>query len=600
MYPSAFCVTSGESSAWQSTLFAGVVGLLTLALRRNQARVRYWLWLAASYKFLLPFSWLVNIGHQFEWRAAPTIMPPAFSVVVDAVNQPLFLAPLPAAKLTPDHLPVLLLVMWAVWFCGFVVVAAGWAREWLRIRAIVRAASPLPLDLPIRIVSTAARLEPGVIGMFRPVLLLPEGIAIRLTQAQLQAVLAHELCHVRRRDNLAAAVHMLVEALFWFHPLVWWLGARLIDERERTCDEEVLQAGGHAQAYAEGILKVCEFYLESPLTCVSGITGSDLKKRIERIMKEHFGVALSARKKLLLVTAGVAALAVPVVAGVLTAPRLRAQTRAGQSSIAVADRPKFDAASIKPSKPGSQGTYLRRQPGGLYTATNVPLRALIASVYLNEFPPKGELIFGGPAWIDSALFNIEARAEGNPGNPQMNLMVQSLLEDRFKLVMHQETRQLPIYALVVAKPGKIGPQLTLHSGDTKCTDAAAGKPLPQPGPGQAMPAYCGGFFMNPRPGDLRETGNRITMDMLGQFLRQSVDRTVVDRTGLSEVFDFTLEFAPELGPGSQRSTAASASDPSTPPAIFTALQEQLGLKLESQKGPVNVIVIDHVEQPSPN
>ena len=78
------------SHLWQSTLFAGVVGLLTLALRRNQARVRYWLWLTASYKFLLPFSWLVSIGHQFEWRAAPTIMPPAFSVVVDAVNQPSF------------------------------------------------------------------------------------------------------------------------------------------------------------------------------------------------------------------------------------------------------------------------------------------------------------------------------------------------------------------------------------------------------------------------------------------------------------------------------------------------------------------------------
>jgi uncharacterized protein (TIGR03435 family) len=598
MIPAPFAPLA--SHLWQSTLFAGVVGLLTLALRSNQARVRYWLWLAASYKFLLPFSWLVSIGHQFEWRAAPTIMPPAFSAVVDAVNHPLFLAPLPAAKLTPDHLPVLLLVIWAVWFCGFVVVAAGWAREWLHIRAIVRAASPLPLDLPIRVVSTAARLEPGVVGMFRPVLLLPEGIAIRLTQAQLQAVLAHELCHVRRRDNLAAAVHMLVEALFWFHPLVWWLGARLIDERERTCDEEVLQAGGQAQVYAESILKVCEFYLESPLTCVSGITGSDLKKRIERIMREHFGVALSGRKKLLLVTAGVAALAVPVAVGVLTAPRLRAQTPASQSSVAVADRPTFEAASIKPSKPGSQGTYLRRQPGGLYTATNAPLRALIASAYLNEFPPKGELIFGGPGWIDSALFNIEARAEGNPGNPQMNLMLQSLLEDRFKLVMHHETRQLPIYALVVAKPGKIGPQLTQHSGDTKCADAAAGKPLPQPGPDEAMPAYCGGFFMNPRPGDLRETGNKITMDMLGQFLRQSVDRTVVDRTGLSGVFDFTLEFAPELGPGSQPSTTASASDPSTLPAIFTALQEQLGLKLETQKGPVDVIVIDHVQEPSPN
>jgi uncharacterized protein (TIGR03435 family) len=270
-----------------------------------------------------------------------------------------------------------------------------------------------------------------------------------------------------------------------------------------------------------------------------------------------------------------------------------------QSSAVPADRPKFDAASIKPHKSGEQGTYLRRQPGGLYRAANVPLRALIASAYLNEFPPKGRLVFGGQGWIDSEHFDIEARAESNPGNEQERLMVQSLLEDRFKLVLHHETRQLPIYALVLSKAGKTGPQLILHSGDAKCADPAADRPQ-QPGPGEAMPAFCGGFFMNLRPGDLRETGNKITIAMLAPFLSQSVDRTVVDRTGLSGVFDFTLEFAPELGPDSQPGSTASASDPPVAPSLFTALQEQLGLKLEPQTGPVDVVVIDHVEEPSPN
>ena len=232
-------------------------------------------------------------------------------------------------------------------------------------------------------------------------------------------------------------------------------------------------------------------------------------------MRNYLRETLSSWKRMFLASAGVSALAVPLVVGVLAASRLMAQAPAGQLPGSGGDRPKFEAASIKPSKPGSQGTYLRRQPGGLYMATNASLRALIASAYLNEFPPKGESIFGGPGWIDSEHFEIEARAEGNPGNEQMRLMVESLLEDRFKLMMHHETRQLPIYALVVAKPRKIGPQLTQHSGDTKCADPAAGKPLPQPNPGEAMPSYCGGFFMNPRPGDLRETGNRITLDMLG-------------------------------------------------------------------------------------
>ena len=168
------------------------------------------------------------------------------------------------------------------------------------------------------------------------------------------------------------------------------------------------------------------------------------------------------------------------------------------------------------------------------------------------------------------------------------------------MVTHHETRRLPIYALVLSKSGKTGPQLTPHSGDAKCTDASDGKALPQPGPGEAMPAYCGGFFMNPRPGGLRETGNKITMDMLGQFLSQSLDRMVVNRTGLSGAFDFTIEFAPDMGPGSQPGTTAGASDTSGPPSLFTALQEQLGLKLESQTAPVDVLVIDHVEEPSEN
>jgi uncharacterized protein (TIGR03435 family) len=179
-------------------------------------------------------------------------------------------------------------------------------------------------------------------------------------------------------------------------------------------------------------------------------------------------------------------------------------------------------------------------------------------------------------------------------------MVQSMLEDRFKLVLHHESRQLPIYALALSKVGKTGPQLILHSGEAKCTDPAADRPLQQPGPGEAMPSYCGGFIMNLRPEDLRESGNKITMAMLAPFLGQSVDRTVVDRTGLTGVFDFTLEFAPELGPGSQPGSTASAADPPVAPSLFTALQEQLGLKLEPQTGPVDVLVIDHVEEPLPN
>ena len=174
------------------------------------------------------------------------------------------------------------------------------------------------------------QIEPGVFGLFRPVLLLPEGIRERLSAEHLGEILAHELCHVRRRDNLAAAAHMLVEAVFWFHPLVWWVGARLVEERERACDEEVVGRGSQPELYAESILKTCEFYLESPVACVSGISGADLKQRIARIMTRRSTNGLSMGRKLLLAGAALVTLAVPMSLGTSNKGRGRRRDRHGE------------------------------------------------------------------------------------------------------------------------------------------------------------------------------------------------------------------------------------------------------------------------------
>lgn len=135
---------------------------------------------------------------------------------------------------------------------------------------------------------------------------------------------------------------MGVEALFWFHPLVWWLGARSLEARERACDEEVLLRGNEPQAYAEGILKICELYLDSPLPCVSGVTGANLRKRIEEIVSKRIGLKLSFAKKVALAVAGAAALAVPILVGFLEAPAVEAQASAPGT-------PRFEVASIKPA-----------------------------------------------------------------------------------------------------------------------------------------------------------------------------------------------------------------------------------------------------------
>ncbi|HEV2689250.1 MAG TPA: hypothetical protein VGV35_11875, partial [Bryobacteraceae bacterium] len=178
---------------WQSTFFAGGAGLLTLALRKNAAGARYWLWLASSFKFLIPLSLLVALGSHIGWSTASTgNIPPNFPAVMEGISQP-FTAPPAAPHLanvrpTGSPLPAILSIIWG---CGFIQVAITWWLRWRPVRSAVRAASTLPFRLDIPVVSSAALLEPGVFGVFRPILLLPEGIIARLTPAQLDAVIAH-------------------------------------------------------------------------------------------------------------------------------------------------------------------------------------------------------------------------------------------------------------------------------------------------------------------------------------------------------------------------------------------------------------------------
>jgi TonB family protein len=229
-----------------------------------------------------------------------------------------------------------------LWLAGFVTVISQWRLQWRRVAAAIRGAVPVShgrelevlrrvekfagIRWPISLRSSRASLEPGVFGIRRPLLLWPVGISQHLQDAHLEAILAHEVQHVRRRDNLAAAMHMVVEAIFWFHPLVWWLGARLVEERERACDEEVLRLGNQPHIYAESILKTCEFCMASPLACVSGVTGADLKQRIVRIMTQGSADKLSFLRKLLLATIGIGAVAAPIVAGLMKAPLATAQS----------------------------------------------------------------------------------------------------------------------------------------------------------------------------------------------------------------------------------------------------------------------------------
>jgi uncharacterized protein (TIGR03435 family) len=507
--------------------------------------------------------------------------------------------PLPRIGATAVN-PVPAIVL-GVWLCGIAMGTVFWLRRWRRIQSIRRAATPLDLNLPIRVMSSGGRLEPGVVGVIRPTLLLPEGIMGRLTPAQLEAILAHELRHVQRQDNLTAAIHMLVETIFWFHPLTWWLRLRLIEERERACDEEVVQMGREPQVYAESILRVCEFYLASLAPCTAGVTGGQLKKRIEGIMANHMAERLSRARKALLASAAILAMVGPMVIGLMNPPQSRAQSGAQPQS----RQPQFEVASVKRNTAcgARRGGALPPSPGriNLECQTLLGLMMTAYGVFADgvTVSPRIPDITGGPGWVSSDPYDVAAKAEGNAPFPQMaGPMLRALLEERFKLRVHRETKKVPVYFLTVAKngpglePAKEGSCVPIDPNHPPAAIAT---------PGQPRPTYCGPRFQ--RSGStVTVTSHGATMEQLTEaILSRMVDRPVIDKTGLAGRYDFQIEFeyVPDTGGTGDAGARQQPAGPEAP-SILEVLQTKLGLKFEPGKGPSEILVIDHVERPTEN
>jgi uncharacterized protein (TIGR03435 family) len=256
-------------------------------------------------------------------------------------------------------------------------------------------------------------------------------------------------------------------------------------------------------------------------------------------------------------------------------------------------RPEFEVASIKPASPDARGMWVRNAPGGRVNITNMSLKEMIVMSY--RIQPYQ--ISGGPAWLDKDRYDITAKAEKEPKQGEWNLLLQSLLADRFQLTLRKETKELPIYALVLArKDGKLGPKLT-ESKDDGCVKFDPAHPADPPAPGEPRPRYCGNQMMSPRS----LTAVSIPVGNIVPMLARLLGRTIIDDTGLKGNFDISMEWAPDdaqlamLPPDTPR-PAADGSGPS----IFTALQEQLGLKLESRKGPVEIYVVEKAEKPTEN
>jgi uncharacterized protein (TIGR03435 family) len=252
----------------------------------------------------------------------------------------------------------------------------------------------------------------------------------------------------------------------------------------------------------------------------------------------------------------------------------------------IAAEPSFDAVSIRPNTSASLNSGIQAPTGGRLRAVNVTLQMLVMRAY----KMKAFEVFGGPGWVNTDRFDISAiSAETSLDEPRFKLMLQTMLADRFHLQVHRETKQMSVYALVLSKGGR-----KLPDAVATCFPRDQGPPPPKMIP-------CGSFLFD----GTHLIGRGVSMPDLLTVLSDMLGRLVVDKTAYSGSFDVTLEFSPEgIARFSRGGFETPALDPNSDnqskPTIFSALQQQLGLRLESQKGPVEILVIDHAERPSPD
>jgi bla regulator protein blaR1 len=607
------------------------LGLIAARLaRKSRAAVRHAL-LALSFGVLLVLPIVSMVGpqiriavpvpaqHRIEPRAFEAIgaIPPITRIDADNGSRAV------VSRSTGVSPSTLLCVAWIAGAVLFLLPVAMGLRQ---VRSLRRSAMPWRHGQSI--VERLAResgihrhlevllhgISPGPMtyGLLHTVIVLPSD-AEMWEQEDLNRAIVHELEHVRRGDWASHCLVRTICALYWFHPLVWIASCRLAVEAERSCDDAVLSRS-EATAYADQLVALAQRLSSTPKSPVLAMASrTDLATRIGAVLDDgqrrgragRLALALSGFVAVLFV---LAISPLRMVAGPQSPSVPEWQTAAG-------DKMEFEVASIHESKgaftppnfpldPGSSFMNIRTHepPRGRFSA-DFALRTYITFAYKLS-PTRDQMdamLARLPSWVSSERFTIQAKAEGNPTKDQMRLMMQSLLADRFHLAAHFETRETAVLALTLVKPGKTGPKLLSHADGPPC-DALT----PQQGSGslrsgaEIFPPACDIYGMKLN-GSMRLAASRdTTMERLAATIPTfgSVERPVVDRTGLRGTFDLTIEWTSEP-PG------AAPPDPNVQPGtqgptFLEALREQLGLKLESAKAPLQILIIDHVERPTEN
>lgn len=418
------------------------------------------------------------------------------------------------------------------------------SRQWQE--AFDRLRMRLRVSRPVRLLVSGIVHAPAVVGLLRPVVLVPAGALAGLPPEQMEAVLLHELAHIRRSDNLVNALQSVVETLLFYHPAVWWVSGHMRSEREVCCDDAAIAVTGDAQSYARALAEIGSSAHAQYQAAVAA-NGGSLANRIARLLGVKRPVSRASSPALVATAAALVAIAV-------------------MAAFAQTGQPQFEVASIKPND-SDKGTshyshFSSDSNEGTLVATNELARDFIMEAYA---PPGRQLqndeLIGGPNWINSKRYDVNAKIGDSTlqawlklpedeREEQMKITERNLLAERFKLIVATEKKDETVYSLVVAKGG---PKLT------PATPLAPGEPPP---PDRKM------------PGAISFYSRGTTMDRFAYGLsRMPVfsDGIMLNETGLAGDYEIFLYWG--------------AGNDTTLPSIFTALQEQLGLRIESKKAP---------------
>jgi uncharacterized protein (TIGR03435 family) len=603
-------------------LVARATVVVTLALagvrlaRGARAAVRHVV-LAAAFAVLLilPIASFVAPTVRIAVPAAvhDAIAPLDIESIRETVSPGSSTAPSAAEPPGPSRSPwaalsTLLVAAWAVGTAAFLlpVVIGLW-----QVRSLRRSGLPWR-DGRVRVEALAAdskirrRIEvllhealpgPMTCGLAHPAIVLPIDARTWATE-DLRRAIVHELEHVRRSDWMSHCLARVVAACYWFHPIVWAAWRQLTLEAERACDDAVLRRS-EATAYADQLVALAQRLSQaSHQPQLAMASRRDLAARVVAVLDSG-----QPRGRAGAWCIGAAIAMTAALAAGLSSIRIVAAQQAAQTT--VAGRQTFDAATIKPCEAEENPTGARGTAGGT-NATFSPGRFFVPCVtteqliYLayasygarederlvNDDPgtaSNATKIRGGPAWVHSLRdkYQIEATAAGaTERTVLMGAMLRSLLEDRFHLKLHRETEEVALYGLTVAKGGfKLKP---MQEGD--CNPDRQG-PID---PNDAKPR-CGSINMAGASGKTQWTFGGFTLSSLAGMLSRLLGVHVVDQTGITDTFIMRLEFTREQDVADIESTS-----------VFTALNDQLGLKLVKTKGPRGFLVIDAIERPTPD